>query len=53
MDSYYESAEGEVITRKRAIREVENHGCDVAEFLADCGDHETYDAQTVLRWLGY
>jgi hypothetical protein len=63
--TYLESAEGETITKARALQELERHGFDttphgrtrqaqmVEEFLADLGDHDTYDAQAVLTWLGY
>jgi len=52
--TYYESAEGETITRARALAELHAHGCDdIADFLVECGDRETYDAQVVLQWLGY
>ena len=50
---YYESAEGIDISRKRALAEVRKHGVDANEFFTDCGDKETYQAQTVLGWLGY
>ncbi|ULB12322.1 hypothetical protein ORIO_21255 (plasmid) [Cereibacter azotoformans] len=55
--TYLESAEGEIITKERALRELKAHGVTapegVAEFLQDCGDREVYDAGDVLRWLGY
>jgi hypothetical protein len=55
--TYSESAEGVEITKERAIQEIYNHGLnsesDIAEFLADCGDRETYQATSVLEWLGY
>jgi hypothetical protein len=51
--NYYESAEGQTITKARAIKEVMNHGCVVVEFFEDCGELEEYDAQEVLNWLGY
>jgi hypothetical protein len=60
MSSYYESAEGETITKARAIKELRDHGQtdeNIWFFLNDkdvgLGDRETYDAQAVLRWLGY
>jgi hypothetical protein len=54
MDSYYDSAEGLTITKARALHELRKHGIvDTSEFLSDMGDHETYDAQAVLDWLGY
>ena len=51
--TYYESAADEVITLARAATECRKHGADVAEMIADLGERETYDAQAVLRWLGY
>jgi hypothetical protein len=51
--TYSESAHGLEISRARAIREVLAHGADVNEFLAECGDLETYRAEKVLEWLGY
>ncbi|MCL4068166.1 hypothetical protein M3484_16465 [Pseudomonas sp. GX19020] len=55
--TYSESAEGVIITKARALRELQRHGIfreeDIAEFLADCGDKAAYDAGDVLRWLGY
>lgn len=51
--TYYESAEGTIITAKRAKQEVENHGIEWTEFVDSYGDQETYTAQAVLSWLGY
>ena len=51
--TYYDSAEGIEIIRKRALQEIAKHGADTNEFFTDCGDKETYDAQAVLGWLGY
>ena len=51
--TYYESAEGEIITLARAKQEVLKHGSDWAEFLQDNGERAEYDAQDVLDWLGY
>ena len=53
MCTYYESAEGIEISRKRALAEVRKHGADTSEFFTDCGYSETYQAQAVLGWLGY
>ncbi|HHE1457117.1 TPA: hypothetical protein ACO3C7_004179 [Yersinia enterocolitica] len=51
---YYESAEDELITKKRALLELKKHGIeDPSEFFAELKERETYDAQEVLRWLGY
>ncbi len=51
--SYYESAEGEDISKARALRECVKHDADPQEMIAELGDHKTYDAQAVLSWLGY
>jgi hypothetical protein len=52
--TYYESAENITITRERALRECDNHGViDYDEFFAECGNRAEYDAQSVLRFLGY
>lgn len=55
--TYSESAHGQIITRERAIRELQNHGVfhpdDFATFFAECGDQATYRAEKVLEWLGY
>jgi len=53
MDTYYESAKGIVISKKRAIAEVKEHGVSVPEFLKDLGECESYLATDVLKWLGY
>lgn len=50
--TYYSSASG-MISRERALDEVRRHGALVSEFLADCGDCQSYRARAVLQWLGY
>ena len=54
---YYDSAEGLVITQDRALQELARHGItsneDILEFFNEVGEHEEYDAQKVLIWLGY
>ena len=50
---YYESAEGYTISKERAKQEIEKHGTDWLELIADMGDNANYDAQAVLAWLGY
>ena len=55
--TYYESAKGLYISKKRALLELKNHGIksqfDIDEFIEDLGNKERYSAQAVLRWLGY
>lgn len=54
--TYYESAEDVTISRSRALKELADHGFPTSEyelFLAEVGDKEVYDAQEVLRWIGY
>jgi hypothetical protein len=57
MSSYYESAEEIVITHDRAIKELNNHGLDdsltINDFYDELGVLKTYDAQQVLRFIGY
>jgi len=51
---YYESAENLTITKQRALQELAKHGIDdTTEFFNDLGNLATYQAQTVLEWLGY
>lgn len=49
----YDEATQATISRAAAIAEVRRHHCDVSEFLADCGDHASYQGGAVLAWLGY
>jgi len=53
--TYYESAEEIIITHKRALQEIKEHGLsgDIEMFYEDCGKRDTYEAQDVLNWLGY
>ena len=54
--TYYESAENVTIPRKRALQEIKNHGLgysDFEEFMKEYGNKEEYQAQDVLKWLGY
>jgi len=51
--TYYESAEGQTISKERAKQEIAKHGSNWLEFIADMGDNANYDAQAVLAWLGY
>ena len=53
--TYSESAKGKQISRKRAIKELENHGCDdqMDDFYEELGDKDFYNASDVLHFLGY
>lgn len=51
---YYDSAENTAITRKDALRLLARHHIDdVDEFFHDLGECDIYQAQAVLRCLGY
>jgi hypothetical protein len=52
---YYSSAKGIVISHKRALWEIKNHGAmgDLDEFYEEYGKKDNYKAQDVLDWLGY
>ena len=52
--TYYESSRGIIITKDRAIKELEDHYIDdIDSFFNDMGNNETYIASEVLDWLGY
>ena len=51
--TYFESAEGMILSKSRALLEVRRHGASEADFIQEMGDKERYDAQSVLLWLGY
>jgi hypothetical protein len=58
VETYYESAEGERITFRRVGQEFRNHGHEYfipADFFTtvEPGPDGLYDAQEVLRYLGY
>ena len=52
---YYDSAEGLVISKQRAIKEIKDHDAlnEIDDFYLNYGDKEEYNAQDVLIWLGY
>jgi len=53
---YYSSAENQLISANRALIELERHGVPESEFYQfyeELGKREFYNAQAVLRWLGY
>lgn len=49
----YDDACDSTVTRLEAVREIERHHCEPAEFLADVGDRPLYSGAEVLNWLGY
>jgi hypothetical protein len=52
--TYYDTAKGETISRRRAVLELRRHGIDdPSEFDAELGNRPTYKATDVLDWLGY
>ena len=54
--NYYDSAEDIIITRTSAFEVLEQHGIpseEFEEFLEEVGYADTYEAQSVLNWLGY
>jgi hypothetical protein len=50
---YYESAKGVTIGKARAVNEYRKHGLCADDLVADLGEHDTYNAQSVLGALGY
>ena len=52
--SYLESAKGVNISKQRALKELRDHGLtDFKSFFEELGDKKTYNAESVLLWLGY
>lgn len=49
----YREARKATVSRAQAVREVKRHGGSVEEFLAECGERESYRGAVVLDWLGY
>lgn len=48
-----EEAREAIITRKQAIEFLLEHGYQWSDFVADCGDHDTYLGAVILDWAGY
>ncbi|EGE2353465.1 hypothetical protein DL738_11470 [Escherichia coli] len=54
--TYFDSAEDLTISKQRALQELAKHGVaasEIKEFFTEMGEKEEYNAQDVLRWLGY
>ena len=51
--NYYESAEGVKVLLARAIKEYQDHGLTAEDLQEDLGSQSEYDAQQLLRMLGY
>jgi len=54
--TYLESSEDIIISRERALQELQSHGGDdelKVSFLEEMGFSDTYRAEDVLIWLGY
>lgn len=52
-ETYFGSAHGQSISRRRAHVEVRRHDGNVEDFESDLGVRDSYDAQVVLAWLGH
>jgi len=52
--TYKESSKGIKISKKRALKELRKHGfINYSDFYKELGNKQTYDAGSVLTWLGY
>jgi len=51
--TYYESAEGVKVSLARAIKEYQDHGFTAENLEQDLGSKAEYDAQQLLKALGY
>jgi len=51
---YLESAKGINISKQRALKELRKHGIvNYSDFYKELGNKQTYNAESVLTWLGY
>ena len=48
---------GEIITKKRALKIIKNHGnssfSELKDFIKECGNRANYKTIEVFYWLGY
>ena len=52
--NYKESSEGIKISKQRALKELRKHGIvNYSDFYKELGNRQTYNAESVLTWLGY
>jgi len=52
--NYKESSKGIKISKKRALKELRKHGLiNYLDFYKELGNKKTYNAESVLIWLGY
>lgn len=49
----YDQAQTATVSFETARREIELHGAEMMEFIAEHGEAAEYTARTVLDWLGY
>ena len=49
----YAEAMACTVSAQEARREIELHGADWLEFVAECGLHAEYSGSDVLAFLGY
>ena len=51
--TYEQAMEQNTVTAYEAKVEIEKHGLDFEDFIADYEEHETYYTNDVMVWLGY
>jgi len=51
--NYEQAMEQNVVTAYEAKIEIEKHGLDFEDFIADYEEHETYYTNDIMAWLGY
>tara|TARA_Y100000114_G_scaffold93271_1_gene86694 strand:- start:712 stop:873 length:162 start_codon:yes stop_codon:yes gene_type:complete len=49
---YYTACEI-VVTKAEAVAEIKEHGLNPFDFFREIGEHDEYEGETVLTWLGY
>jgi len=51
--TYDQAMEQNTVTAYAAKVEIEKHGLDFEDFIADYEEHETYCTNDIMVWLGY
>lgn len=49
----YSESWPEMVSKAEMLRELKKHGSDPQELYADLGEHDEYQSDAVLGWLGY
>jgi trehalose utilization protein len=51
--TYEQAMQNNLVTAFMAKAEIEKHGLEFEEFVAEYGESKTYSSRDVLIWMGY